>query len=68
MMTELHEKLISKYKLMPEEGQRNFLCINKKKIRCPSLCIDKPSEDAQLDYLANILVEIFLDKKIYERN
>lgn len=55
---------------MPEEGQReDFLCSNKKPIRCPSLCInDKPSEDAQLDYLASILVEVFLDQKNYERN
>lgn len=54
---------------MPEEGKReNFLCSNKKPIRCPSLCINNnPSEDSQLDYLAGILVEIFLDQKNYER-
>ena len=69
-MNELHDKLIiDNNNLVPKEGQRDLLCSNKESIRCPSLSIiNNSSEDAQLDYLAGILVEAFLDKKEHEYN
>jgi hypothetical protein len=68
-MSKLHLKSISENNLVPKEGQRDLMCSNKKSLRCPSLCIsNNSSEDAPLDYLAKILVEVFLDKKEYERN
>ena len=69
-MSKLHDK--SKNDIfVPEEGQRDLACSNKKSFRCPSFGIKNPnnvSEDVALDYFASILVEAFLDKKQYERN
>lgn len=70
-MSEQHDKSISENIFVPEEGQRDLLCCNKKSLRCPSFGIKNPnfvSEDVALDYLSSILVEAFLDKKEYERN
>jgi hypothetical protein len=65
-MNELHANSISDNILVPEEGQRDLACSNKKSLRCPSLgvgIINNSSEDVMLDYLASILVGAFLDKK-----
>jgi len=70
-MRKLHNKSISENIFVPEEGQRDLLCSNKKSLRCPSFGIinsNNVSEDVALDYFASILVEAFLDKKEYERN
>ena len=70
-MNELHNKLINDKNFVPEEGQRDLLCSNKKSLRCPSFGItnfNNASEDVALDYFASILVEAFLDKKENERN
>ena len=54
-------------KLVSEEGQRGFLSSNNKSFRCPSSDFTNfnISEDEQLDYLSEILVEAFLNKKRY---
>ena len=54
-------------KIESKEGQRQRLCSNKFGKRCPSLDIDfandLASESEALDYLANILVRIFLSQR-----
>ncbi len=69
MMKKLHKRFNTN-NFVPEEGQRDLLCSNKKPIRCPSFGINpnNVSEDVALDYFASILVEAFLDKEEYERN
>jgi len=59
-----HKKSVNDNNFVPEEGQRDFLCCNKKSFRCPSLdsypnTSEMPKEVA-LDYLAAILVKIFI--------
>ncbi len=49
-----------------KEGQRDSMCSNKESYRCPSLSIINPNlvtDDEALEYLANILVEIYLYQK-----
>ena len=68
-MKKLHVNSISDTYFIPEEGQRNLMCSNKKSLRCPSLSIINPNqvpEDVALDYYASILVEAYLDYKEYE--
>lgn len=49
---------------VPKEGQRDFLCSNKVSHRCPSLGVNtEDPEDAKIEYLADILIGIYLDKK-----
>ncbi len=63
-MKELHNKLIVDNIFVPEKGQRDLLCSNKKSIRCPFLGINSNSpEDVMLDYFSSILVQAFLEKK-----
>ena len=56
--------------LVPEEGQQTLLCSNKVDSCCPSLgdksSTDKTVTDAQVDYLAGIIVEAYIYKK-YEK-
>lgn len=66
-MKKLHERFNNDINFIPEEGQRDLLCSNKKSFRCPSFGINN-TEDVALDYLAKVLVEAFLDKKEYEYN
>ena len=54
-----------------EEGQRGFMRSSKTGNRCPSSVFDNTSfnnEDDALDYLASILVEIFLEQQENEQN
>lgn len=65
-MTKLH-KYHSENHIEPTEGQRDILCSNKESLRCPSLGLNDErlvDEDKLLDYLAEILTDTFLDKKI----
>ena len=69
-MITLHKNPNDVEKLVSEEGQRGFLCSNNKPVRCPSsdfTNFDNASEDDQLDYLAEILLEGFLDKQHNEK-
>lgn len=68
-MKELDKSQIVDNIFIPKEGQRELLSSNRVHNRCPSLVAKSSdaSEDILLDYLANILVEAFLDKKEYER-
>lgn len=52
----------------PKKGQRErYLCSNKAENRCPSLGFNPNStlvsEDMALEYLASILVEIYLEQQ-----
>ena len=69
-MNELHANDITDNNFVPEEGQRDLACSNKKSVRCPSSGFNpnEVSEDEALEYLASILVEAFLDKKADEYN
>ena len=69
MLRKLHAKSESDRIFVPEEGQRDLACSNKKSLRCPSFGINsnEVAEDAALDYLASILVEAFLDQE-HEHN
>jgi hypothetical protein len=60
-----HNSSKSDKDFIPEEGQRDLLCRNKKSLRCPSLGINpnEATEDMLLDYLASILVKIYLRQK-----
>ena len=54
----------------PKEGQRRRLCSNSVSNRCPSLGFYPNSElvtdEMLVDYLANILADIFIAQKTYE--
>ncbi len=70
-MKKLHKSQILKELVKPREGQRGLLCSNKLLSRCPSLGIkslNSESEDAALEYYANILIEAYLNKKTNEHN
>jgi hypothetical protein len=69
-MDKLHINSTSDNNFVPEEGQRDLMCSNKKSLRCPSLGLNNLliSEDVAIDYLAQVLVDIFLDKKIKEND
>lgn len=69
-MKSLHEHNISSSHIEPKEEQRKCLCSNNTGCRCSSLDFnsDYISEDIALDYLASIIVEIFLDMKNDEYN
>lgn len=65
-MNTLHNRSIDSGNLVPREGQRDLLCSNNKEpLRCPSFGINNEqiSEDDALDYLAEVLVDAFLDSK-----
>jgi hypothetical protein len=67
-MKKLHKGLINKgANVESNEGERGLLCSNKALVRSPSLDFnpnkDFVSEDVALDYLASILVEIYLHTK-----
>ena len=64
-MKKLHENPYGKEKLVSEEGQRGFLCSNNKPVRCSSSDITNftDSENDQIERLAEILVEAFLERK-----
>lgn len=68
-MEELDKSQIVDNIFIPKEGQRELLSSNRVHNRCPSLVTStkNASEDIALEYLANILVEAFLEKKEYER-
>jgi hypothetical protein len=55
-----------------KEEQRNLLCCNKGSSRCSSLQFNSNSplvtEDIAMDYLAGVLVKIFLYHKNRERS
>jgi len=61
---------ITNQKVESKEGQRTFLSSDKSDDRCPSLGFNSElmSEDIALDYLASILVDIFLESKKNEHN
>lgn len=65
-----HKRLRSDKNFVSEEGQRNLLCRNKKSLRCPSFDINPNTvpEKIALDYLASILVEMYLDDVNHENN
>jgi hypothetical protein len=69
MLRKLHVSSESDLDFVPEEGQRDLACSNKKSLRCPSFGMNsnEMAEDAALDYFSSILVEAFLDQE-YERN
>ena len=65
MMKKLHKGQSNKKSIVEsKEEQRRLLCSNKSVSRCSSLAFNPNqnyvSEDIALDYLASILVEIFL--------
>lgn len=62
-MNSLHDKSIHENIFEPKVGQLGLACSNKKSCSCPSFGFNNSSEDISLDYLAKILVEIYLDKK-----
>ena len=66
-MLHKRQKTIDK-KVEPKEEQRGCLCSNSVNGRCSSLGFNPNSipEDVALDYLASILVEIFLEQKEHE--
>lgn len=65
IMDPLHKREKDAFEIEPKEGQRDLLCSNKASIRCPSLGFNNSfaSEDDALDYLAEVLVDSFLDKQ-----
>jgi hypothetical protein len=69
-MTMRHKRNINTKGLESEEEQRNLLCRNKGIDRCSSLNFIKPNsdfitEEAAIEYLADILVDIFLAQDLY---
>ena len=48
-----------------EEGQSRSLCSNNEPSDCPSFGLD---EDADLSYLAKLIVEIFLEQEEYAKD
>jgi hypothetical protein len=69
-MNKLGKSLIESPKLVPEEGQRDLLPSSGESIRWPSLCLTNHNEnsiDEALDYLAEILVDTYLEKNNYVR-
>jgi hypothetical protein len=69
-MKKLHINSLSDNLFVPKQGQRDLMCSNKKSHRCPFLGINNSSitEDVALGYLAEILVDTFLDQKRYASN
>lgn len=64
-MNARHRKYVTgNHKVDSKEGQRGFLCRNKTGYRCPSLdfTTNQTAEKAAVDYLAQILVRIFLSQ------
>lgn len=67
-MNELHKDLNDTDNLELNKGQRGLLCSNKVPFRCPFLCSKiAPTVDDNLDYLADMILEVFLDKKRNEK-
>jgi len=65
-MNELHKDLNDTNNLELNKGQRGLLCSNKVPFRCPFLSLEKASsQDDTLDYMADMILEAFLDKKRY---
>jgi hypothetical protein len=66
----LHRRQNGIHNFELKKGQRGLLCSNKVPFRCPSLGLNSLSisEDDALNYLAEILVDIFLDKKRHANN
>lgn len=68
-MEKLRKSLISHKNFEPKDGQRELLRSSKDLTRCPSFGLNNnSSESVALDYLASVLVEIFLDLEEDERN
>lgn len=64
-MKELHIELNYDKNNRLKEGQRDSMCSNNESYRCPSLSIKNSNllnEDEALDYLASILVQVYLDQ------
>lgn len=53
-MSELHSKLISDIKFVPDEGQRDLECSNKESHRCPSFGLCATSGTYSNEELGNI--------------
>lgn len=72
IMKKLHKEHLNTDHFEPKEGQRRSLCSNNTGMRCPSLGNypnpNEMSEDVALDYIARILVDIFISKKRHEWN
>lgn len=68
-MNELHKgQNDTNNNLELNKGQRGLLCSNKASFRCPFLRLEKTAtQDDVLDYLADMILEAFLDKKRYEK-
>lgn len=66
-MPTLHKSELIDNVLVPEEGQQALLCSNEIDPCCPSPgsneASSKEKELVQLEYLASILVQAYLDKK-----
>lgn len=65
-MKKLHINQICDHKnFVSKEEQRDLMCSNKESHRCSSLDITSQfiSEDDAIDYLAELLVAAFLDRK-----
>lgn len=62
-MEELHKDLNDTSPLELNKGQRGLLCSNKVPFRCPFLCLSEQNEDEAIDYLANILIDVYLEQK-----
>lgn len=68
IIKELHKyETVPEIKVEAKEGQREHLCSNNVDLRCPSLVFNSNSklvsDEMALDYLANILVRIFLSQQ-----
>lgn len=69
MLKGLHKSRKHDVKSWPIEGRRGLLCSNNKSFRSPSFGSPPPFafEDDAIDYLAETLVEAFLERKTYVR-
>jgi hypothetical protein len=66
-MNKLHKSLeYDAKKVAPKEGQRGLLCSNRMSSRCPSLGFDPTPKDKALAYLADVLVNAYLEQRKHE--
>ncbi len=56
-MSRLHANLISDHIFVPEEGQRDLACSNKKSLRCPSLEYEQMDAPHRIDIAFDLLFE-----------